>query len=249
MEPGQSRADFDDIAERYDEEIPPHMREHYCAKKVAFIIRKLKEFMPGAGSGTVRGLDCGCGTGRHVKRFVEQGFVVEGIDASARMIEEAKTNNRETGAVLCVGSADATPFSDESYDFIYLINVLHHITGIGRQEKALHEMRRILKKGGLLFISEVNEDIPLIRWYVKYIFPLTNKIHGDNRDEEYRTAREVIELAGADFAVRDIGYFSFFPNITPRWLFVLLQGLERRIERLIRYRFGGHWVMTLQKNP
>lgn len=248
MEPGQDNAAFDDIAERYDQEIPPHMREHYCAKKVSFFIRKLKEFMPEAGSGTIKGLDFGCGTGWHVKRFVEEGFVLDGIDASSRMIETARSNNWGNDANFFVGSAESTAFADESYDFVYLINVLHHITGIDRQKKALDEMKRILKKGGLLFISEVNEDIPLIRWYVKYIFPLTNNIHGDNRDEEYRTVKEVVALAGSDFSLRDIGYFSFFPNITPQWLFVLLQGLEHRLERLIRYRFGGHWVMTLQKD-
>jgi ubiquinone/menaquinone biosynthesis C-methylase UbiE len=248
MEPGQTRADFDDIAKSYDQEIPAHMREHYCAKKVSFIIRKLKEFIPGAESHAVRGLDCGCGTGRHVKRFTEEGFVVDGIDVSSGMIEAARSNNRDTSAIFYVGSADTTPFPDETYDFVYLINVLHHITGIGRQKKALHEIRRILKKGGLLFISEVNEDLLPVQWYVKYIFPLTNRIHADSREEEYRTVKEVIELAGDHFHIRDIGYFSFFPNITPAWTLSLLRKVEHHLEERINHRFGGHWLMTLQKS-
>jgi len=163
------------------------------------------------------------------------------------MIKAAKANNKDTRACFLACSADKTPFHDETYDFVYLINVLHHLADIEYQKNTLQEMRRILKRGGLLFISEVNEDLLLFKWYMKYIFPLTNKIHGHQRKEEYRTVKEALALTKDDWHMRDIGYFTYMPNITPACVFPLLRKIEHYLEERTKYKFGAHWVMTLQK--
>ena len=50
---------------------------------------------------------------------------------------------------LCA-SATALPFQDTSFDAIWSIHVLEHVPN---PEKALMEMRRVLKTGGLLFLA------------------------------------------------------------------------------------------------
>ena len=45
--------------------------------------------------GTLTILDLGCGTGRHDKIFVEEGFLVTGVDYSEQMISIAKKNEGE----------------------------------------------------------------------------------------------------------------------------------------------------------
>lgn len=48
-----------------------------------------------------------------------------------------------------VGSAEALPFEDNSFDVVWSITVLEHIPD---PQKALEEMRRVLKPGGLLYL-------------------------------------------------------------------------------------------------
>jgi SAM-dependent methyltransferase len=48
-----------------------------------------------------------------------------------------------------VGSAESLPFDDNSFDVVWSITVLEHIPN---PEKALTEMRRVLRPGGLLYL-------------------------------------------------------------------------------------------------
>ena len=56
------------------------------------------------------------------------------------------------------GSATAMPFKDSSYDVIWTIWVLEHIP---EPEKALNEMRRVLRPGGILLLVPAWECTPL----------------------------------------------------------------------------------------
>jgi ubiquinone/menaquinone biosynthesis C-methylase UbiE len=69
----------------------------------------------------------------------------------------ARPENRDIGNVeLIEGSAHKIPFSDASLDLVYLISVLQEIP---RRPEALTEMKRVLKPGGILAVSEVLMDI------------------------------------------------------------------------------------------
>lgn len=238
-----SKAQFDEIAENYDREMPRHIREHLCAKKTSFMIRKLKDRAPAAALG----LDCGCGTGWHVKKLCGEGCTVYGIDYSEKMIGQAKKNNKDNRARFTVSSADKTPFKDRTYDFVYFINVLHHMGDLDVQQNALREAHRLLKPGGTLFISEVNEDSFLFMLYIKYIFPLTNKIHGCGREEKYWKIREILAFTKDDWSLLDIEYFTFLPNIIPAFAFPIFKNIEMLLEKCAKYKFGAHWLMTLKK--
>ena len=69
---------FDDIADEYDESLPPHVVEHYLAKRVAYV----RSVMP-----TGKVLDVGCGTGVVAGRLAASGYEVTGVDPSAGMLE------------------------------------------------------------------------------------------------------------------------------------------------------------------
>ena len=97
-------------------------------------------------------LDVGCGPGtitRDLARIVAPGRVL-GIDSSAEVIAQASA---EGGAEFAVGDAYRLDLEDESFDVVHVHQVLHHLTDpVG----ALTELRRVLRRGGLLAVRETD---------------------------------------------------------------------------------------------
>lgn len=107
-------------------------------------------------SGVVNILDNGCGTGRHVKFFDEQGFNVVGIDNSREAIEIAKNNlSQSSRAKLLVSDISAIPFTNNSFDAIICSQVIQHPLKEDR-EAAISEIKRTLRSGGILFLRTIS---------------------------------------------------------------------------------------------
>ncbi len=97
-------------------------------------------------------LDVGCGPGtitRDLAQRVAPGRVV-GIDSSAEVIAQAAA---EGGAEFAVGDAYRLDLDDESFDVVHVHQVMHHLTDPVR---ALTELRRVLRPGGLLAVRETD---------------------------------------------------------------------------------------------
>ena len=67
------------------------------------------------------------------------------------------------------------PAPDASHDFVYIINVLHHL-GRSMNNARLGRAVPVLRPGGLLFVHEINTRILLFRFYMGYVFPSLNCI-------------------------------------------------------------------------
>ncbi|NWG09560.1 MAG: methyltransferase domain-containing protein [Nitrososphaerales archaeon] len=126
------------------------------------------------GSGIREGMtvmDLGCGPGTYtidVARSVGKDGKVYAIDIQKKMIEklekklERKENNDIVNVVPKVAGAYDLPFPDDSLDLVYMISVLEEIPD---KDRALREVHRVLKKNGILSISEflLDPDYPLKR--------------------------------------------------------------------------------------
>jgi tellurite methyltransferase len=100
-------------------------------------------------------LDLGCGTGRHLVYFAEAGFEVYGIDQAPRALELARQWLHEAGlqADLRQGDMiDPLPYPDSFFDGVISIAVIHH-TVLAKIKAIIAEMHRVLKPGGLVFVS------------------------------------------------------------------------------------------------
>ena len=117
-------------------------------------------------------LDVGCGTGLVMKELLEDSKKIYGIDFSEGMLVKAKEKN------LIVSKADGTnlPFNDNSFDVVYSVRVLPHIPNV---IKVLREIKRVVKKDGLLilefyspynlkFLTNSLRDFFFNRAYIKY---------------------------------------------------------------------------------
>jgi len=101
--------------------------------------------------------DVGCGTGYMARALVRVAARVICIDHSSAMLEQARARLAEpadqAGRVeFRVGEVDRLPLADGEVDAVFASLVLHHVPDV---LAALREMRRALKPGGRLVITDL----------------------------------------------------------------------------------------------
>ena len=92
-------------------------------------------------------LELATGTGLIARHIIKAAAHIEATDASVEMIAEAKRDNRSAKLHFSVQDMFCLPYADGSYDAVIVSNALHIVP---QPEKALAEIRRVLKDGGVL---------------------------------------------------------------------------------------------------
>ena len=92
-------------------------------------------------------LELATGTGLIAKHIVSAAEHIEATDASAEMIREAKRDNESAKLHFSVQDMFHLPYADRSFDVVIVSNALHIVP---QPEKALEEIRRVLKEDGVL---------------------------------------------------------------------------------------------------
>jgi demethylmenaquinone methyltransferase/2-methoxy-6-polyprenyl-1,4-benzoquinol methylase len=114
-----------------------------------------------------RVLDACCGTGELALACVAEGGRVTGLDFSERMLERAR---RKSSAVEWVaGDAVALPFGEEGFD---AATVGFGVRNVPELERALAELRRVLRPGGRLAILEITRPRGLLALFYRLWFDL-----------------------------------------------------------------------------
>ena len=104
-----------------------------------------------------RVLEIGTGVGTDARNIINRGGIYQGInvdqgsvDATAKALEVYEL----AGNVLQC-SATELVFPDNSFDIVYSFGVLHHIPDV---ERAVSEIRRVLKPGGKILVMVYNRS-------------------------------------------------------------------------------------------
>ena len=92
-------------------------------------------------------LELATGTGLIAKNIVNAAAHIEASDTSAEMIREAKRRNHSAKLYFSVQDMFCLPYADESFEVVIVSNALHIVP---QPEKALAEIRRVLKDDGVL---------------------------------------------------------------------------------------------------
>ncbi len=108
-------------------------------------------------------LDFGCGNGVYSEKVITfNPSKLTAIDISDKAIEIAKTKNHNK-INFKVENCENTKFNSNSFDIIYGVGILHHLSF----NKAVKEAERLLKKdGNLIFIEPLGTN-PIINLYRK----------------------------------------------------------------------------------
>ena len=150
-----SKPYFDEIAQQWDT-----MRQRFFSDNVrtkAFAVAGLTNSADNTtlSAADPSAADLGAGTGFITEGLINQGVRVIAVDQSEEML---RAMQRKFGASDRVdyrqGNADRLPVDEASVDYAFANMYLHHVAS---PADAIREMARILKHGGRLVITDLDE--------------------------------------------------------------------------------------------
>ena len=138
-------------------------------------------------------LDVACGSGDQVFHYAQKGAIATGVDENPNMIELAEKNwerRRFNQATFDIASATELPFPDGYFDIVSISLALHEMDRDARN-KAVSEMKRVVKKNGILMF--VDFQVPLPKNSVGYLIRTVEFIAGR---ENHRCFRDYLVQDG-----------------------------------------------------
>ncbi len=177
---------FDNISGRYD--FLNHFLsagiDVYWRKKAINILKKEKP---------ERVLDVATGTADFAIEAIQTGAKeIVGVDISSGMLEVGKTKIRKAGLDgkirLALGDSERLDFPDNYFDAVI---VAFGVRNFEFLEKGLEEMRRVLRKDGMLIVLEISQPTKfpfnkIYSLYFKFILPILGRmISKDHRAYSY----------------------------------------------------------------
>lgn len=209
-----SEATFDRIAAEYDESLPPHVVEHYLAKRVRYVR---------VNCPVGRGLDVGCGTGVLAQRLAGCGYEMSGLDPSEGMLEVLAQRAPDVGAVRA--SATEIPFEEATFALVLTVATLHHVAEASAVASTLAEMVRVLRPGGRIVVWDHNPRNP-------YWKRLMARVPQDDGSERLIPEAEVLGgLRSAGARILGSEQLGLVPDFVPPSLLGAAAALERAVER------------------
>ena len=188
-------------------------------------------------------LDLGCGGGHvtyaaapHAHRVTACDISEEMLRVVARAAQERGLGNVETRQ----GPAEAPPFADASFDVVASRYSAHHWRDVGL---ALREIRRVLKPGGVFWLSDVaSPGSPLLDTHLQAVELLRDTSHV----RDYAPAEWLRFAAEADLRVREarsfrlrLDFASWIARMaTPEPLAAAIRALQRAMPEEVRAHFG-----------
>lgn len=156
-------AEFDQVADRYEEEHAASIR--LSGEETTFFARykvdDVKRIMDRGGDMPQTILDFGAGIGNSTSHFIK-AFPKARIvcaDVSEKSLEICAERHGSRAEYVTINK-NTIDLPDNSVDVIFAACVFHHIEP-SEHEKVLRELRRLLKHGGSLFLFEHNPWNPL----------------------------------------------------------------------------------------
>lgn len=113
-------------------------------------------------------LDVGMGPGRLAAALTARGWTASGLDASPAMVQAARARLPAARERLVVGELEQLPFGDGAFDAVIATGVLEYA---GDLDRAVGELARVLRPGGIAVVSVANAASPASRWLTRFYYP------------------------------------------------------------------------------
>jgi SAM-dependent methyltransferase len=207
---------FDRIADEYDDALPPHVVEHYLAKRVRYLVAQCPQ------RGDV--LDVGCGTGVLAGRLSRAGFTVTGLDPSQGMLDVMAASEPAVENVR--GEGSDLPFEDGTFDLVITVAALHHVADPDAVRATLIEMARVTRRNGRIVVWDHNPRNP-------YWKNLMKRVPQDDGTERLIPEEEIVgglEAGGA--TIVGSSQLGLVPDFVPPSLIAVARAGEAVVERL-----------------
>lgn len=143
--------------ERYFDGVDSIFNPWGCRDHAHYYNRVLEPLLQHISQGTA--LDVGCGYGYFTKRLAKH-FQVDGVDISEAAVRRCKETMPDVG-IRVHNIEERLPYSEKTFDLVTMTDVLEHLM---RPERALLNVREVLKEGGILYVTSPNLN-RLRRWF------------------------------------------------------------------------------------
>lgn len=243
----RERKHWDAFAQKYDSlyKYREPFTKYKIAKKVRDFTSALKEYQ--FTGKKIKMLEIGCGTGEYTKKIAKVLPLAQivGLDISSKIIREAELKCRGCHNVSFIAeSVYHNRFRDSSFDVVYGYYVLHHLIA----KKALDEIYKLLKPGGIAYFCEPNILNPVV--YIIKSSPWIKERIGDTQDEwainplgfkKYRNKFKILKISFSEYVLQTYSLpISFIIRLDK------LTSFLRKIP-VIKY-LGGSTQILLQKH-
>jgi len=174
-------------------------------------------------------LDVGCFCGAFLLEAKAVGWDIEGVEPSAWAREKAR---EKFGLSIRHAALAEARFPEESFDVVTIIDVLEHFLD---PKKEIQEIHRVLKKGGLLYLST-----PDVGSLTAKIF--RKKWWGYRQEHLFYFTRPALRrfLASSGFDRVWEGFYG--RTFTIGQLLWRLQGISRKAHRLLSGLTKVFWI-------
>ncbi len=142
-------------------------------------------------------LDVGGATGVHAQWLADDGHDLHVVDLVPDHVEQVRARADATpasGRVTAeVGDARDLPLADASVDAALVLGPMYHLTDGADRLRALAEVRRVLRPGGLLFVAAISRFASLFDGLARgYLFEpgFSAIVARDLRDGQHRNPTE-----------------------------------------------------------
>jgi ubiquinone/menaquinone biosynthesis C-methylase UbiE len=150
MLPKETTRYYQEVAEEGRLTVGPSQLEFARTKEVVL------RYLP-APPATI--LDVGGAAGAYALWLAERGYQVHLIDPVPRLVEGARHRSESSPNRICacqVGDARELTFNDEVADAVLLLGPLYHLTDPAERLRALREVYRVLRSGGVMFAAAIS---------------------------------------------------------------------------------------------
>lgn len=198
----------------------------------------LQQQVPLAGAHLV---ELGCGKAELARRLLERGQVarISAFEVDARQHAANLASAHPPALRFLEGGADDIALPDASADVVIMLKSLHHVP-VDRLDRALREIRRVLRPGGWLYVSE-----PVYAGAFNELIRLFND-EGDVRLAAYAALQRaaqagVLHWHGEQVFATPLA-FRDFDDFSARVIHVtyLDHRLDAALEGEVRRRFDAH---------
>lgn len=145
-------------------------------------------------------IDVGGGAGVYAFWLAERGYQVQLVDASPRLIDEARRRNATSARrlVACtVGDARNIPADDDSLAAVLMLGPLYHLVEAEDRLIALREAARVLERGGVLFAAAISRWASALDGLARELFldkRFASIVERDFREGQHRNPTERLDF-------------------------------------------------------
>jgi ubiquinone/menaquinone biosynthesis C-methylase UbiE len=172
-------------------------------------------------------LEIGCGTGVFSYYLAETGAKIIGLDIVKSAIDIAQKNNKYNNVEFITGSIYNLHFEDNSIDIITGNGILHHLL----LDKAIPEIKRVLKPNGKMIFFEPNKRNP--QKYLETKIKILGQLFQNTENESpfYKNEIENI-LIKQGFSMVNVETFDFAYPFLPDFCAEFVEKFGLFIEKI-----------------